>query len=84
MNMWVKSSLRNLLSFTIQSCYKKFSFFSDHPVLNNIIYNGDIAAPGCYFTIYARFPMHHAVLRMTSKLRTENVYKKTQPLVILT
>ena len=32
MNMWVKSPLRYLLPFAIQSCYKKFSFFSDHPV----------------------------------------------------
>ena len=31
-NMWVKSPLRYLLPFAIQSCYKKFSFFSDHPV----------------------------------------------------
>ena len=30
--MWVKSPLRYLLPFAIQSCYKKFSFFSDHPV----------------------------------------------------
>ena len=29
-NMWVKSPLRYLLPFAKQSCYQKFSFFSDH------------------------------------------------------
>ena len=34
-NMWVKSPLRYLLLFAIQSCYKKFSFFRDHPVCSD-------------------------------------------------
>ena len=45
--------------------------------LNNLIFNGDIAAPGRNFTLNARFPMHLAVLRMTSKLSTANVYKNS-------
>ena len=45
--------------------------------LNAFIFNGDIAAPGRNFTLDARFLMHLAVLRMTSKLSTENVYKNS-------
>ena len=53
-NMWVKSPLRYLLPFAVQSCYKKFSFFSDHPVVDEYVWGTIFTVPNCEHRTRAR------------------------------